>query len=320
MNRTLLILAGALFFGGLFVVHLYREAYIADETGGTPIPVLVAFIDIPIGVPVRDEWLAIREIPEAYVEDRHITVEMRREIVGLPLAQAVNTGEALLRTDLSPLSDARRTLSSAVPPGMRAITLPTTRNSTHVGLLQPGDRVDVLLSVGEFGNPQAGRGVVVLENVLVLAYGLEVHRERTSSGTTSTVEASTNVTLQVSIDEGALLTQARAPGAWIQLILRNPNDSAVATSRIPDVTWADMLEMERRARFLHVAVRSLIPVLPPPVIDPAEAERGLGATASSALVPALGGGAGPDGDARAPRSVLPGLPGTLSPPGATTSP
>ena len=34
MNRTLLILAGALFFGGLFVVHLYREAYIADETGG----------------------------------------------------------------------------------------------------------------------------------------------------------------------------------------------------------------------------------------------------------------------------------------------
>jgi pilus assembly protein CpaB len=144
------------------VVHLYREAYIADETGGTPIPVLVAFIDIPIGVPVRDEWLAIREIPEAYVEDRHITVEMRREIVGLPLAQAVNTGEALLRTDLSPLSDARRTLSSAVPPGMRAITPPPR----HVGLLQPVGWT--CCSVGEFETP-AGRGVVVLENVLPTA-------------------------------------------------------------------------------------------------------------------------------------------------------
>lgn len=100
MNRTLLILAGSLFFGGLFVVYLYREAFIANETGGVPIPVLVALIDIPIGVPVRDEWLMVRSIPEAYVEGRHIPAEMRREIVGLPLAQAVHENEALLRTDL----------------------------------------------------------------------------------------------------------------------------------------------------------------------------------------------------------------------------
>lgn len=313
MNRTLLILAGALFFGGFFVVHLYREAFIANETGGTPIPVLVAFIDIPIGVPVRDEWLTTREIPEAYVEDRHLTADMRREIVGLPLAQSVNEGEALLRSDLSQLSDARDTLASAVPPGMRALTLPTTRSSTHVGLLQPGDRVDVLLSVGEFGNPQAGRGVVVLENILVLAYGQEVHRERNESTgeTSSSVETSTNVTLQVSVDQGALLTQARQPSTYIQLVLRNPNDTLVSATRVPDIGWDDMMDITRRARFLRVAVRSLIPILPPPVpVDPAAAGT---STASTTIAPSV---FAPGTPAPAPGAIPTAIPA----PGAPTTP
>jgi pilus assembly protein CpaB len=283
MSRTLLILAGALFVGGLFVVYLYREEFIASEIGGAPIPVLVAFIDIPIGVPVRDEWLTERTIPEAYVESRHIPSEMRREIVGLPLAQAVVAGEALLRSDLSPLSSASGNLSAVVPPGMRAITLPTTHTSTHTGLLQPGDRVDVLLTVGEFGNPQAGRNVVVLQNILVLAYGLEVHREassdRSAEGSTS-VTRSTNVTLQVTIDEAGLLTQARSPNGEIHLIIRNPADTAVSTTRVTDVQWEDLVDVTRRNRFVRVAVRSLIPVLPPIGAEGVE-----GAAASTTLAP-----------------------------------
>lgn len=162
-----------------------------------------------------------------------------------------------------------------------------------MGLLQPGDRVDVILSIGEFGNPQAGRGVVVLQNVLVLAYGLEVHRERSSSGeTSSSVSTSTNVTLQLTVDESALLTQARSPSGYIQLMLRNPNDTVVTTARVPDVRWEDMIDLTRRARFLRVAVRSLIPpALAPvePVLDPASAERASGA---GALTPSVAPRAG----------------------------
>jgi pilus assembly protein CpaB len=301
MNRTFLLLSGALFFGGLFVVHLYRETFIANETGGTPVPVLIAFIDIPIGTPIRDEWISFREIPASYVESRHITLDRRNEIVGLPLAQAVHEGESILTSDISPAANLGTTLSAAVPRGMRAVTLPTTRNSTHGGLLQPGDRVDVFLNVLEFANPAAGREVVVLENVLVLAYGQEVRRERSSSGETSTtVETSTNVTLQLSIDQAALLTHARGPGGELQLVLRNPNDTTESTTRIPDVLFPDMMDPTRRARFLRMAVRSLVPVLPE-AVEPTGEEGA--ETATGAVAP----GASP----------FPGIPPGVLPPGVT---
>src|SRR5262245_56650412 len=144
MNRTFLIVAGALFFGGLFVTNMYQLEFTLHDTGGRPIEVLVAAIDIPLGQPVRDEWITNRMIPESYVEDRHLRFETRREILGFPLAQEVHAGECVLRTDLSPLSDNQRTLSASVPPGERAYTLPTTRTSVHGGLLRPGDRVDII--------------------------------------------------------------------------------------------------------------------------------------------------------------------------------
>ena len=264
MNRTFLIVAAALFFGGLFVTSMYQDEFIQNDTGGRPVEVLVALIDIPIGTPVRDEWVTTRLLPESYVEDRHLTFDVRREILGFPLAQEVHAGESILRTDLSPLSDNRRTLSASVPAGMRAYTLPTTRTSVHGGLLRPGDRVDVLVSLGEFANPMAGHGVVLLENMLVLAYGQDITVERSSSGERSTSAIiSTNVTLQVTVDEAGLLTQARSDSAVIQLVLRNPNDTEESTTRIPDVRIADVFEVERRNRFVHRALRRLLAAATP---------------------------------------------------------
>lgn len=259
------MVAAALFFGGLFVTSMYQDAFILHDTGGRPIEVLVAAIDIPIGQPVRDEWVTTRVLPEAYVENRHLRFDVRREILGFPLAQEVHAGECILRTDLSPLSDNQRTLSASVPPGMRAYTLPTTRTSVHGGLLRPGDRVDVLVSMGEFANPMAGHGVVLLQNLLVLAYGQEITVERSSSGERSTSAIiSTNVTLQVTVDEAALIAQARSDSAVVSLVLRNPNDAETSTTRIADVRITDVLEVDRRNRFLRRALRNLLAEVVPP--------------------------------------------------------
>jgi pilus assembly protein CpaB len=250
MNRTLLLASACLLVGGFVVFGLYQQAYVEESAGGPPVEVLVAAIDIQLGQPVRQEWLTTRELPQSYVEERHLPASAARDLVGFPLAQAVHAGEAILRTDLSTLTDARRTLSGSIPAGMRAATVTTTATSTFGGLLRPGDRVDVALSVGGREQQSTWRGVLVLENLLVLAVGQEFEvRESDSQEQQVRMGRATNVTLQVTIQQGQMLTMARQRGR-ISLLLRNPNDIEISGEH-PDLFAADILEATRRVRFLR---------------------------------------------------------------------
>lgn len=275
MNRTLLILSGALLVGGFFVFWLYQQQFRADETGGTMVPVVAAAIDIQLGVPVRAEWLTTKDIPQSYVEERHLRGSSMRDLVGLPLAQSVRGGEAILRTDLSTLSDARRTLSGTIPQGQRATTIMVRPTSTFGGLLRPGDRVDVLLTVGDRERPDTWRQVVILENILVLALGQEFEVRETAGSVTGRGDSqevrfgrATNITLQVTVEQSGIITIARQRGS-MSLLLRNPNDIRVDTTH-PDILAADILEPARRARFLRrtIAVAAPTPVTPTDPTDP----------------------------------------------------
>lgn len=282
MNRTLLMVAAALLIGGFAAFYLYQEQFRADEAGGPMIEVLSASIDIPLGTPVRAEWLTTKEIPQSYVDERHLPASAARDLIGFPLAQSVHADEAILRTDLSSLSDARRTLSGTIPNGARAVTVSVTATSTFGGLLRPGDRVDVLLTIGSRDLPSTWRQVVVLENLLVLAVGQEFElREANAaeapatgaSGTGSPREdrqlrfgRASNITLQVTIEQGQILTLARQQGR-MSLLLRNPNDLQVAEQH-PDLYAPDIFDGARRARFLRRMTVVAPPVAP---VDPAAA-------------------------------------------------
>lgn len=275
MNRTLLMLSGGLLVGGFFVFWLYQQQFRADETGGTMIPVVAALVDIELGTPVRAEWLSTKDIPRSYLEERHLPASAMRDLIGLPLAQTVRAGEAVLRTDLSTLSDARRTLSGTIPSGQRAATIMVRPQSTFGGLLRPGDRVDVILTIGNRERPDTWRQVVLLQNLLVLAMGQEFEVRETQgslTGRNDTQEVrfgrATNVTLQVSVEQSSVITIARQRGA-MSLLLRNPNDIRIENDH-PDIEAADILDGTRRARFLRrtVAVAApVVPVVPDPIVD-----------------------------------------------------
>ena len=276
MNRTLLLLSVALLGGGLAVFQLYMSEYRAEEAGGEMIEVLTAAVDIELGTPVREAWLTTKEIPQSYVEERHLPSTAARDLIGFPLAQSVRAGEAILRTDLSSLSDARRTLSGAIPPGMRAATLMVTTTSTFGGLLRPGDRVDLVLSTGGRELPSTWRGVFVLENLLVLAVGQEFEiRETDSAEQGVRMGRATNITFQVTIEQGGVLTMARQYGGRMTLLMRNPNDIEVGQVH-PDLVAQDIFDPLRRARFLR---RVTVAPAPPPVAPTAPAAPGAPAPA-----------------------------------------
>lgn len=270
MNRNLLAASGALILGGLFIFfYVYTSAFIETETGGVPVEVLVALEDIPLGEPVRAEWVTTREIPQTYLEDRHLLAGTLRELIGLPLAQSVHAGECILRTDLSPLSDARRTLSGSIPTGLRAMTIQAFRTALFGGLLRPGDHVDVIVTVGDPQILNMGRTAIVLENVTVLAVGQEVHAEGPAAPRT-VAEAqdrsvrlgqASNVTLEITMAQSALLAQSRNQGQ-IFLALRSPTDTATSSTPYPDVGPQDVMDAARRWHFQNTGPRTLLSALP----------------------------------------------------------
>ncbi len=269
MNRNMLAAAGGLIIGGLFIFfYVYTGAFVETETGGAPIEVLVALEDIPLGEPVRAEWITTRELPQTYVEDRHLMASAMRELIGLPLAQSVHAGECILRTDLSPLSDARRTLSGSIPTGLRAMTIQAFQTALFGGLLRPGDHVDVIVTVGDPQILNMGRTAVVLENVTVLAVGQEVHADgpqqprtvQEAQDRSVRMGQASNVTLEITMEQSALLAQARNQGQ-VFLALRSPTDTATSPTGYPDVGPVDVTDATRRWHFQNTGPRTLLPPL-----------------------------------------------------------
>lgn len=271
MNRTLLILAAALLAAGAAFFYLYAETYVQEETGGQRVLVVTAATDIPFGEPMRDNWLTVKEVPQSYVEDRHIRISDRRSLIGVPLAQSVRAGEAILRTDLSTISDRQRTLSGEIPPGKRAISIDAQPESSHAGLLRPGDRVDVLLTVGDHRIPNSGRTVVVAQNLLVLSVGRSVHFEWDDDRNNTQRQYTAQVNLEVGLDDAQRLALARREGL-LRILLRNPNDVS-ELEQAPEVREAHLRESQERADWLRRFALVQRPE-PPPVegAEPTEPE------------------------------------------------
>lgn len=267
MNRTFLILAGALVLGGIAMFYIYVEAYYRDATGGPRVLVLTAAADIPFGEPLRPEWLTVTELPQSYVEERHLRASDLRRLVGVPLAQSVRSGEAILRTDLSSLSAQQRTLSGEIPPGKRAVSIHAQPESSFAGLLRPGDRVDVLLTVGDPRVPNSGRTVVLAQNLLVLSVGRGTVRTFDDERHRAREEPSMQVSLEVGLEQAQQLTHVRGNGS-LRLLLRNANDISLVTPA-PEVHEASLSDPARRADWLRRFALVQRPEVPPPSVAPA---------------------------------------------------
>ncbi len=249
MNRTLLILSGALVLGGIAVFYLYTEAFVRDETGGPRVLVVTAGLDIPFGMPMQAEWLTLEPLPEAYVEERHVRASELRRLVGVPLSQSVHAGEAILRTDLSVLSDQQRTLSAEIPPGKRAVSIFCQPESSFSGMLRPGDRVDALLTVGDHREPGSGHTVVLAQNLLVLSVGIGTQRNWDDSRNRARTDPTAQVSLEVAPQDAQRLVLARGEGQ-VRLLLRNPNDVTTLDDP-PEIAEAQLFDAARRADWLR---------------------------------------------------------------------
>jgi len=213
------LLAGLLAAG---VLPLYLRRHELALLGGAARSVVVVTRDLALGELISRAALDFRDLPERYVEERHIDAHDLERVVGTRSSAAVPSGSALLWSDLD-LSLERRSLSSLVRAGKRAFTLPE-RDVGFDGLLRPGDRVDVLFT-------QAASGTrTLLQSVLVLTVGDELgdHAELHPLA----ARRSGRVTLSVGLEQAELLAASEGRGT-LRLALRNPQDLALVEQTVP---------------------------------------------------------------------------------------
>jgi pilus assembly protein CpaB len=218
MNRSRLLMIGglALALGLLVSYSVYNRLRIS--TGGNTEPgvdLVVAADEIPVGAKIDEHNVRMVRFPQSTVPPGAFS--KRASVIGRGVILPISRGEFVLPGKLA-AENAGAGLPSLIPTGMRAVSVRVNDVVAVAGFVQPGTRVDVLLT-GNPGSNGERQTTTVLENVAVIAVGNRL--ERTSTGEALVAPV---ITLLVSPDDGQKLALAGQEGR-IQLALRNPLDT-----------------------------------------------------------------------------------------------
>jgi len=242
MNRVAMLASVSTAAFGFVLLSIYVRQFQREATGGEPVQLLAMRRDVAGGVPLTEQMLVMRSLPESYVEERQVLASDLPRVLGVRASIDLEANQTLLWTDLATTPEDRSSLSSRIPKGMRAISVTGVGRRAFGDLMRPGDRVDVLLTKARPGPEARVVTVPLLQNLLVLAVGNSFGL----AGENSVPKGLDSVTLLVTVDQASLLAQARRDGT-LSFVLRNEDDLAV-NEGLAETDDTDVLEQEKRAR------------------------------------------------------------------------
>jgi pilus assembly protein CpaB len=190
--------------------------------------VVVAAVDLPRGTTLTADHVKLRGVPRDQIHARAVTKldDALSRAVLTPLIK----DESLLEDKLAP-KGSRGSMSWTTKPGMRAFTIQTPNVASGVaGFVMPGDRVDVLLTMGGDDKDGTGGGstVTLLQNIDVLAVDQTIEAPAENRVDANKLRS---VTLQVTPDEALKLDLGQNRGI-LHLSLRHPDDKSDAHTRV----------------------------------------------------------------------------------------
>ena len=223
-KRVQLILVGAFVVAALCSYGVYRVVGVrltGNHTKTTK--VVVAAKDIKLGSVLQDADLSTVELAGSPPKGAILN---RQDAVGRGVISDIYQGEPVLENRLAPVG-AGGGLAATIHPGMRACAIRVDEVVGVAGFATPGMHVDVLIS----GNPPNASAAVaaegpkvrtLLQNIEVLSAGTDIQRD--VDGKPQQVQV---VNLLVTPEEAEALSLA-SNQTKIQLVLRNPLDTAIA--------------------------------------------------------------------------------------------
>jgi pilus assembly protein CpaB len=269
--RSLLITVLALVFGGSAAVGVSSFIKNPPIIKGDVVPVVVAAVEIPRGGTITSELIKTRDFPKDMVPPGAITKveDAVDRAVFIPLLK----DEAIVENKLA-LKGSGRGLAALIPKGMRAFTITTSLASGVAGFILPGNKVDVLLTIGNVGaTDQTGGGSTstLLQDVEILAVDQKIYAPAENKMDAKELRS---VTLLVMPNQANKLELGQSKGQ-LHLALRHPEDRQPAGSRpatMNDLQFHQERPWDERAKDVLAALGEALAKARPAPRPPALAE------------------------------------------------
>ncbi len=219
INKTWIVVGAALTMG--LLAALVARNYLSNEMAaiesrrkGEMVNVVVAKGKMKKGDVISSATVAVRSVLLEYAHSNALMPNQFDTFDGKVLAYGANSGEMILWGMLE--AKKTPTFSARVEAGRRAITVPVDEINSISGLLEPGDLIDLIVTVSQrdkkFTFP-------LLQSVRVMATG---QRSADDPKSGERRQYST-VTLDATPKQAQNVIVAREAGK-ITALLRNPND------------------------------------------------------------------------------------------------
>ena len=181
-------------------------------------PVLVTTQEIPARARITDTMVS-REMRASNTVQPDAIADAKQAVGSLALI-TIPAGSELTSSAIG--TNVALALPVRLEPGMRAVSIPVDRVKDVSGLVQPGDRVDVIAIPPPKTNGAPPKAVTIFRGVRVLSVGNAL--ENPSATPPPEMQAAATVTLEVTPKQADLLAWADA-NATLRLALRSPRES-----------------------------------------------------------------------------------------------
>jgi Flp pilus assembly protein CpaB len=257
-----MLIAGVLLAGVAFVAVLAFGGIGTTPVTAPPadVNVVVAALDLTLGTELSADKLTTQTRPQAEASG---TYQRPEELVGQIVRRAVPAGQAITAGDFDTKGLAQ--IAQSLQPGFRAIAVPLSSVDSVGALVQPGDRVDALISLTDTDglnpvvrpNPLAGQTTVdgsvpepytildvylnnttvkvVVQNVQVLAVQPKSSEQSNPGESAGAAEPDLVVILAVTPQQAEIVRYGEIDGN-ISLVLRAPGDAGVADATTTGIT------------------------------------------------------------------------------------
>lgn len=198
-----------------YLASLQQKADVQQQAVETR-PIIIAARDIPARAKITPDMLIRSQRAGAEIEPGALADAKQAE--GDIALITIPAGSTLTATKVGRPIEVG--LTYRLKPGMRAISIPVDRVKAVSGLIQPGDRVDVLAAVPRAQGVQP-RAVTIIRGALVLA----INQTLEMAGATPSPDSANLVTvvLGISAQQADLLTMADI-NTTLRLALRSPQE------------------------------------------------------------------------------------------------